>query len=79
QKGKRDHRWRAGMQRLVAAVAGPEYSGPAKIMGVITARGYVPTPRMRRPEFDHEQLLRKVQKLPDGADVTLAELVNPKH
>ncbi len=83
KKGERDGRLQIGLRRLFTIVAGREpkseevYSS-AKILGVITARGYRPAPRKRSRESDPDVLLREAQKLPTGAEVTLADLVKPK-
>ncbi len=83
KKGERDLRMRAGLQRLLSAVTGRgsklrDDSPSAKIMGVITARGYIPAPRKLVRGYDANVLLRELAKLPDGAEVTLAEIVNEK-
>lgn len=77
KKGERDQRVRVGVQRLVSALTGRaskprEEFASSKIMGVVTARGYIPG--ARTPHEAHA-LLTQLQKLPDNAEVTLAEIV----
>lgn len=80
KKGERDQRVRVGVQRLVGALTGrvakpgEEFASP-KIMGVVTARGYIPA--ARSPHEAHA-LLTQLQALPDNAEVTLAEIMHEK-
>ncbi len=83
EKGAHDKRIRTGLRQLFVSVATHELalheaSRSAKILGVITARGYRPASHKRSRGYDPEKLLRKVQKLPAGTEITLAELVKSK-
>lgn len=83
KKSERDQGLRAGLQRLLRAIPRLEHkprdeAGTAKIMGVVTARGYIPAPRKLAREDDPDRLLRELQKLPNETEVTLAEIVNAK-
>ncbi len=80
KKGERDLRVRMGTQRLVRALTGRAATRRddfplAKIMGVVTARGYVSQVGSDDREETASTFFRDLQSLPDQSQVTLAEIV----
>lgn len=82
EQGERDQRLRRGLQKIFITIAGrelqpQEFEGAAKIMGVITTRGYRSAFRKRSAGYDARTMLRTVEKLPHGSQISLADLVKP--